>query len=480
MEPGAGTRGCPNDREDHASQQTTCGNNKQRAEKAALREWIRVAEAMRPTCLNLADFEALIRHQKQRLGDEPVAENLLRDTWADLDQADLRLLLKERIAEDGFSHGQYDSDENVIHLPLARAQCRVSLIYKGAKIVAIEPGPAFDRQEWDRIRAEIEGPIMKGPLRVGRDISFNTKGVAGWWRGERSGVQILPAPEGAPRANEGADNPFILEFPIQDAGVWPTTNYSITNQRRRREHQKLTLLLNLLLAGTTKFLRERPKQFWTNVNFGGEPKFEWVQEMYFADFGQIVVQDLSAPVGEKVEEIDSEQYYKEARGLDGRGLSVPDDLDELIFRYQSLKSALRAKFDRAAYWLSMASRQWEDSMSASYASLVSAAEALTPEDGIKHSVYCDECKKNLTHDVPGATEQFRLFFEKYTPDPGLRERRSKMYGLRSKILHGADLMQLDQGRAFGWDPPWWNEQQMNTELWGLMRTASRNWLRNPT
>jgi hypothetical protein len=38
-------------------------------------------------------------------------------------------------------------------VPLAREQCRVSLTYKGAKIVAIEPGLAFDRQEWDRIFA---------------------------------------------------------------------------------------------------------------------------------------------------------------------------------------------------------------------------------------------------------------------------------------------------------------------------------------
>jgi len=318
---------------------------------------------------------------------------------------------------------------------------------------------------------------MKG---VGREISFNTKGVGGWWRGERSGVQILPAPESAPRANEGADNPFILEFPIQDAGVWPTTNYSITNQRRRREHQKLTLFLNLLLGGTTKFLRERPRHFWANVCSGGESKIEWVQEWYFADFGQIVIQELSAPVGEKLGQIEPEKYYKEVTGLDGLGLHVPDDLDESICRYQSLPAAPRAKFDRAAYWLSMASRQWEDSMSASYASLVSAVEALTPEDGTKHSVYCDKCNENRTHDVPGATEKFRSFFEKYTPDPGLRERRSKMYGLRSKILHGGDLMQLDQGRAIGWDPPWWNEREMNTELWGLMRTAARNWLKDPT
>jgi hypothetical protein len=63
--------------------------------------------------------------------------------------------------------------------------------------------------------------------------------------------------------------------------------------------------------------------------------------------------------------------------------------------------------------------------------------------------------------VPGATEKFRSFFEKYTPDPGLKERRSKMYGLRSKILHGSDLVQLDQGlgRAIGWDPPWWSERE---------------------
>ncbi len=205
---------------------------------------------------------------------------------------------------------------------------------------------------------------MRGSLRVGRDISFNAKGVEGCWRGERSGVQILPAPEKAPRANQGADNPFILEFPIRDAGVWPNTNYSITNQRRRREHQKLTLLLNLLLEGTTKFLPERRRHFWANVQFGAEPKFEWMQEWYFADFGQIVVQELSAPVGEKLEEVESEKYYKEATGLDGRGLRVPDDLDESICRYQSLPAALQAKFDRAAYWLSMASRQWEDSMSA--------------------------------------------------------------------------------------------------------------------
>ena len=125
-----------------------------------------------------------------------MAENLLRASWSDLDQADLRLLLHERI---GGAHGQYDGDENVIHLPLAREECRVSLTFKGAKIVAIEPGLAFDRQERDRICAEIEGPIQKGPQKIGRELSFSTHRVDGWWRGERSRVKWPPC--AGPRAS---------------------------------------------------------------------------------------------------------------------------------------------------------------------------------------------------------------------------------------------------------------------------------------
>jgi hypothetical protein len=112
---------------------------------------------------------------------------------------------------------------------------------------------------------------------------------------------------------------IILEFPIQDAGEWHTTNYSITNQRRRREHQKLTRLLNLLLAGTTKFMPDRRRHFWAHVQCGGGPQFKWVPEWYDANIGQIVLQDLSAPVGKELEEIDSDKYYKE------RELCVPSD-----------------------------------------------------------------------------------------------------------------------------------------------------------
>ena len=221
-----------------------------------------------------------------------MTNNLLRETWAGLDQADLRLLLRERIGDPG----QYDGNRDVLHLPLAREKCRISLTYKGAKIVAIEPGAAFDTVEWERICEEIEESILKGPQKVGRDISFSTFGVEGWWRGTRSGVQIVPTPDNAPRARELAV-PFILEFPIQDAGIW-----SITNHRRMREHRRITRLLNLLLAGATKSLPERRD---------AAAEVKWVQEDYFANFGEAVAEELSPPIGQRLEELESERYYAE-------------------------------------------------------------------------------------------------------------------------------------------------------------------------
>src|ERR1700730_5159355 len=175
-----------------------------------------------------------------------MAENLLRETWANLDSQELKLLLDKRIG----GTGQFDSRDvnpNKFYLPLARASCRVALTYRNKKIVAVEPGAAFDAAEWQKIADGIESAILVGPRKVGREYSFSGFRVPGSWRGVRSGVQILPPSPQAPRAPvEMAAHPFILEFPIIGApndDLWP-----ITNHRRRREHRRLTLLLDVLLT----------------------------------------------------------------------------------------------------------------------------------------------------------------------------------------------------------------------------------------
>ncbi|MGH7208416.1 MAG: hypothetical protein ACREIL_03425, partial [Nitrospiraceae bacterium] len=145
----------------------------------------------------------------------------------------------------------------------------------------------------------------------------------------------------------------------------------------------------------------------------------------------------------------------------GQGLRVPADLDDSICCYMQLSKANRDKFGRAGFWMDMASRQWTVSFSASFASLVIAIESLAERGSL------------------GAAARFRNFIERYAPGASLEDRRREMYALRSAILHGTGLMEMDQDAHFGWAPPEQNEKDFIDELWGLTRIAMRNWLRNP-
>jgi hypothetical protein len=420
--------------------------------------------------------------------------NLLRETWANLDSQELRLLLNKRIVG---GSGQFDGREanpNKFYLPLARESCRLALTLKDKRIIAVEPGPAFDKAEWQRIAEEIENAVLVGSPKVGREYSFSSFRVTGSWRGSRSGVQILPPPPEAPQASGwSAENPFILEFPIVGA---PDDLWLITNHRRIREHRRLTLLLNVLLTARVSFGPRQHESFWAEIPPATPrwwdryrprwlqraavaiPKNQWLRQHFWAPLDAIVTDSLSPPAAKRLEEVESEAYYTNV-GNDGNPLRIPADLDESLCGYRELSEASRSKFDRAAFWMDVASRQWTISVSSSFAALVSAIESLT-DRGTAHRVFCEQCKADRTHEVPGATESFRSFFETYAPGAAERKRRSQMYDLRSDILHGTGLMQLDQDLAFGFDPWDFNESDLHRELWSITRLAVRNWLKNPT
>jgi hypothetical protein len=130
-------------------------------------------------------------------------QNLLEESWKDLDSNELIVLLRECIAG---GLGQYDGGSGKLYLPSAGPQSRIVLTYADNKIAAMEPGEAFDLAEWERISQKIGGWILAGTPRTGRDYSFSTFPVLGSWRGRHSEVQIVPAPENAPRA-AGAVHP---------------------------------------------------------------------------------------------------------------------------------------------------------------------------------------------------------------------------------------------------------------------------------
>jgi hypothetical protein len=381
--------------------------------------------------------------------------NLLQSNWTDLDPAEMRLILLERIGKPGQYHGR-DSNPNTFYLPLAGASCRIKLTFSDTKqIVAIEPGPAFDAAQWQQVVDEIE---RAGSIKVGRDCSFSSFLVAGSWRGKQSGVQILPPPADAPRAPvEMAEHPFVLEYPVKVSDLWPITNF-----RRMRQHRQLTFLLNVLLAGGTTIQPRRPRHLWATApgESGGGQTVKWVQEFYFAKIGEVIRDELSPPAAETLEEVDPEAYYGTV-GHDGRPLCVPADLDESICCYRRLSRANREKIGRAGFWMDMASRQWTVSLSASFASLAIAVESLAEPGRDRRA------------------EKFRNFIERYAPGASLEHRRREMYALRSEILHGSGLMEMDQDTDFGWAPPEQKEKDLLEELWGLTRIAVRNWLKNP-
>ena len=110
-----------------------------------------------------------------------MTDNLLRDSWTDLDSAELRFILLERIGRPG----QYDSRDgnpNTFYLPLVGSSCRIKLTFSDSKqVVAIERGPAFDAAQWEQVVEEIE---RTGLCKVGRDCSFSSFRVAGSWRAD--------------------------------------------------------------------------------------------------------------------------------------------------------------------------------------------------------------------------------------------------------------------------------------------------------
>jgi hypothetical protein len=410
------------------------------------------------------------RRRRRYLGLVP--KNLLTGKWPTLDRGELRVLLNEVIGGPGQTHRAVSKKH--FYLPLAGERCRVALVLdKAGAITEVEPGPAFDAREWEQISEEIENAVLKGPMKAGREYSFSSHRVLGSWRGARSGVQILPPPADAPRAPvEMAQHPFILEFPVMETRRWPLTNY-----RRIRDHRHLTLLLNVLLRGRISLMSDRSAHFWAIIPVEGAPgehKTQWVQRYFFGPLEPCVRDELSPPAEKSIRVIEAAQYRSGIFGVDGEGLRLPSDLDDSICAYQALSPANRAKFNRAAFWLDIASAVWETSASASFAALVSAVETFT-EQGERHSFICPECGEQGTHELVGATKRFKAVLGAHAETIPL----GKMYGLRSEILHGAELMRLDKEINFGWDPPEHDQWEMIDGLWRAVKDAMREWLRNP-
>jgi len=243
----------------------------------------------------------------------------------------------------------------------------------------------------------------------------------------------------------------------------------LTNHRRLRNHRDLTLLLNIFLAGGVRSMGFRSAHCWAGT--------QWVQQWFSPTLNPFITDALSPPAATPLEELEPEEYDK-MLGDDGMGLRVPSDLDQSICSYEALSDSNREKFDRAAFWFSTSSRMWNISISAAFAALVSAIESLTAIGNI-HQFTCPICGGPTDHRVPGPTKLFKNFLATHAPGASLAKDRDDMYELRSDLVHGEHLVEVDREiPIMGWTPPGFKEQQQYSSLWGLTRTALRNWLKS--
>jgi hypothetical protein len=103
--------------------------------------------------------------------------NFLPKKWANIDDPrELRLLLDKHFGGPGQSDRAL-GDPNKLYLPLARSDCRIALNFHKKKIVAIEPGQAFDAAEWQRISHEINRSLFDGPLKASQCAQASREGT---------------------------------------------------------------------------------------------------------------------------------------------------------------------------------------------------------------------------------------------------------------------------------------------------------------
>ncbi len=400
-------------------------------------------------------------------------DNLFLPGWSSLDSTELRLLLNEKIG----GSGQVDGDmaQHVpFYLPMADDTCQIILKFKNGKIIRIEQGESFNKESWKEIVFLIDGLLNRGRIKIGRGLGFSSRPVSGYWKGPCSNIQICPPPANAPQTTmHGAQNPFVLEFPIVMSGIDRVDSY-----RMGREYRKYCRVLNVILNSHIQFHGMRQRSFWAQLEQrrGSSELFEyrWVQSGYFADIGKVICDQHSSYSYQQIAHFDSAEYFS-PRTYHGDSLTTPSNLDDLLAKYQNLSRNEQEKFDCGAYWFDLSVRQWELSASASFLALVSAIEAFVGR-GQSHDIYCPVCASDFTHEVPGVVQRFKTFLEEYGGDIGLTKERAAMYALRSGIAHGSTVLRLDDDHYAGWDPVTETERDLQWNMHKVAKTAMINWL----
>jgi hypothetical protein len=316
------------------------------------------------------------------------------------------------------------------------------------------------------VHAEAKAPPVTG---IFRKTAFARVPVIGAWRcGDI--CQIVPAPVDAPRPNWlAAQHPFILEVPYRV----PISEH-LRMTRSHEAFRQVELLLNLVVRGGISSYGLRPRAAWTLAHAAEQApsrvRPEFRQLGYVLD-GEVIYAEDFCELGELCRVVGNDEYYRWPPLTRESSLTMPALAEQVLTIFPMLSQEQRRRFLRACYWNQMADKVAEFSASSAYAALIQAVETLIDvAPGSEPCVACGERSSGR------ATSAFQDLVERYAPNTK-RKMRTRMYDLRSRVVHGNGLL-LDDEDTLSWDlnPRRAAEQDLTDEAKRIVRFVLLGWL----
>jgi hypothetical protein len=285
---------------------------------------------------------------------------------------------------------------------------------------------------------------------------------------------MMPMPAG--NATVGFDygrHPFMLEVAYQTS-----TNFMTHYARVQRSAITVARFLNFLLASPIEMLPRSTDNTWVvdpqEANGKLETRNRYMQ-LGYAPVGLSISMDaFSDPSGmPPMSRVPADEYYS-LRGIAlGRDLSLPDNFQESLEIASQLPTEPYNKLFIALTFFAMSHGVWHESRSGSYASLVTAIEALLPEDEPQR---CEGCGQPI-HRI---SKRFREFLTLHAPGQEQASERKALqdvfYELRSGLAQGSKVLQSDLVPWTFYDRRGQVEDDLHRRLQEVVRIAIMNWL----
>jgi hypothetical protein len=186
-------------------------------------------------------------------------------------------------------------------------------------------------------------------------------------------------------------------------------------------------LLALLLVGALHPISLSSDKVWVLVGEAGSTENHLLSQGFITDVNS--QHDDFLPREQATSVYAGDDYYNKLWPA-GHRLEIPATLFDDLARVDLLPSASKASFLRACYWYANG-LQFRHQEPTALISMATAIECLLP---VVSEAKCGKCQKPIG---PGPTKLFRHFLTRYTTlPPELEDRKSGLYNVRSKLVHG--------------------------------------------